>query len=172
MQKTEKQISSSEALSKLAALCSRSEQCTQNCLDKLAKWQISEEESQKIILRLTEEKYVDDRRYALFFTKDKHQLAHWGKAKIANALRLKKIPQAFIDEALSEIKDDKYNEQLKSILLQKMKSVKAKNNFDLKSKLFRFAAGRGFEGDKVLKAIDPLIKEYSTLKDDDNEFYI
>lgn len=166
-----KTLSYNEALYKLAALCSRAEQCIQSCQKKLTQWSISEEDSEKIISYLIQEKYLDERRYAHFFVKDKHQLAHWGKAKITQSLRMKKIPQALIDEALSEIKEENYEGQLKEVLIHKIKSVKAKNNYELKGKLYRFALGRGYEGEKALKAIDDIIKEYSTFNDkkDDNE---
>lgn len=156
-QKEKKKISESMALSKLAALCSRSEQCSHYCREKLAQWEIPTDATERIIGHLIQEKYINDQRYALFFVKDKYFLNHWGKKKIELHLIRKKISKEHIEMALKEIPDENYSTQLEELLTSKLKKTKAKNLFDLKGKLFRFAAGRGFENDIIFKAIEKII---------------
>ncbi len=167
----QKEITYNEALSKLAALCSRSEQCILSCTEKLTKWGISESDSKKIIQYLISEKYIDERRYALFFAKDKHSLSHWGKLKIGNHLKLKKIPSEYIKEALESISEEKYKDQLYELLKNKLKSVKARNSYELKGKLFRFALGRGFESNKILQNINQLFSENNINSSDEYETF-
>jgi regulatory protein len=157
--KEKKIIPEEVALGKLAALCSRAEQCTSYCRDKLSQWNVPLEAAERILAHLVREKYVDDRRYALFFAKDKHSLSKWGKKKIEQHLIRKKIPKAYIESPLREIPDEGYSHQLETLLLSKLKSTKGKNLFDLKAKLFRFAVGRGFEGNLALKTIDKILNE-------------
>ena len=71
-------------------------------------------------------------------------------------LRAKKISNNIIDEALAELDTDKYYETLKNELYKKRKSIKAKNLYDLKTKLARFGASKGYEPDLIFKAIDEL----------------
>jgi regulatory protein len=153
-----KAISKEAALSRLAALCARSEQCIQSCMEKLSRWGVSADDSATIIQHLVAEKYIDERRYATLFTKDKHRLAHWGKNKIANTLKLSKIPSAYINEALAQISDESYETQLTDLVMKKLKSCKAKNSYDLKAKLYRFAISRGFESNLALSAIEDILK--------------
>mgnify|MGYP003420166133 FL=1 len=157
--KEKKIISEEVALGKLAALCSRAEQCTSYCRDKLSQWNIPMEAAERILAHLVREKYVDDGRYAIFFVKDKHFLSKWGKKKIELHLIRKKIPKAYIENALQEIPDEDYSSQLETLLSSKLKSIKGKNLYDLKAKLFRFAAGRGFEANLALKTIDKILNE-------------
>lgn len=168
----QKEITYKEALSKLAILCSRSEQCIQACKEKLSKWAINDTDANKIIDYLIQEKYIDEKRYALFFAKDKHQLSHWGKNKISHALQIKNIPSQYIETALAEINDNNYSSQLKSILTNKLKSIKAKNTYEMKAKLFRFGVGRGFESNLVLKTIDTILKKENINFTDNDEIYI
>ncbi len=171
MQKKQRKISCEEAIYRLASQCSLSEQCLQSCKQKLEKWNISEEDSKKILDRLQAEKYVDERRFAAFFVKDKYNLEHWGKKKIELYLRQKNIPQNYIEEALGTIEDENYEDQLYQLISQKIKSTKAKSKYDLKGKLFRFAISRGFESGLSLKTIDKVIQnsniKFST---EDDEF--
>ncbi len=42
-------------------------------------WNVSEKDEEKIILKLTEEKFLDDGRYAGFYAKDKFKFNAWGR---------------------------------------------------------------------------------------------
>ena len=167
-----KEITYNEALSKLANLCSRSEQCIMSCKEKLAKWGTEKNDAEKVIQYLLKEKYIDEKRYARYFTKDKHQLSHWGRTKIAHALQAKQIPQNYIESALEEIDEENYSDQLQSLLNNKIKSIKYKSLYDLKGKLYRFALSRGFESSLALKAIDTAIKNNNIKNRDDESFDI
>lgn len=166
-----KTISKEAALSRLAALCARSEQCIQSCTEKLTRWGVSADDATAIIQHLIDEKYIDERRYANLFTKDKHRLAHWGKNKIANALKINKIPSAYIDEALAQIPDESYETQLTDLVMKKLKSCKAKNAYDLKAKLYRFAISRGFESNLALSAIENILKNNAINYTDQDETF-
>ena len=142
-----------EALSKATRLCSLSEKCERDIREKLAEWQLSIENTEKIVAYLKKEKYLDERRFAQSFTHDKHRFAKWGKSKIIFALKNKGISSGIIDEAVKNIDSENYSEQLKSLLTSKLKSIKYKNLYDAKAKLYRFGVSRGFEGELVLKIV-------------------
>jgi regulatory protein len=50
------------AFDKATFLCSKSEKCTSEILDKLKLWGLSKEESEPVIEKLIAEKYVYDER--------------------------------------------------------------------------------------------------------------
>ncbi|MBO5864031.1 MAG: RecX family transcriptional regulator [Paludibacteraceae bacterium] len=151
-----KQITAEEAKAKAAGMCSLAEKCVHDISEKLKKWNISEEEAVHIISFLLKEKFIDEKRYARFFVQDKHKFAKWGKTKIAFALKNKGIAQSDINEALSQIEDDNYQEQIEALLQNKLKTIKYKDKYDARAKLFRFGASRGFEPNILTKIIEKI----------------
>ena len=143
-----------EALRRAAALCSRQEQCSSQILDKLKHWDVSEEDSRRILELLQQEKYLDDQRYALSYTRDKFRLNGWGKVKIGVMLRRKGIPDPMIKKALNEIDEESYIRACARLISEKSSSLKEKNPFARKGKLFRHAAQRGFESELIHRILN------------------
>ena len=146
-----KELSAEEARLKAEAYCSLSEHCKSVVLGKLQQWGAPEETWEAILNHLEKERYVDESRYATFFVRDKYRFNQWGRIKIAQALRMKHIPSACIDEAMEEIDEQEYLNILTSLLKKKVRSIKASNDYERNGKLVRFAAGHGYEiGDILL----------------------
>jgi regulatory protein len=144
------------AFDKAALLCSRSEKCSSEIQEKLKLWGLSTEESGPVIERLIEEKYLNDERFARAYVKDKFRFNHWGKQKIEYMLRAKKISAEILELAFEEIEAKNYSDELLKLLTEKEKSIKAKDKYDKRNKLMRFAIGRGFESVKVYAAFKEL----------------
>lgn len=143
-------------LQRAASRCANNEYCAADILDKLRSWGANEPE--EIIKLLVEQRFIDHNRFASAYTRDKFRFNGWGKQKIAYMLRMKQIESTIIADALNEIDDDAYREQLQNLINKKKKTVKAANNYDLQVKLFRFASSRGFEPHIIQQIIntDPL----------------
>jgi regulatory protein len=147
------------ALQKAMALCSRSEKCARDIRDKLTSWDITDPGSvEKLISELKKEGFIDERRYAFAYAREKHRFNGWGKRKISLMLGSKGIEKEIISEALEGLDPDEYRETLKNDLLKKRSSVKAVNQYDLKGKLIRFAASRGYENDLIWSVIDEITR--------------
>ena len=146
-----KEMSAEEARLKAEAYCSLSEHCKSEVLGKLQQWGAPEKTWEAILNHLEKERYVDESRYATFFVRDKYRFNQWGRIKIAQALRMKHIPSACIDEAMDEIDEQEYLNILTSLLKKKVRSIKESNDYERNGKLVRFAAGHGYEiGDILL----------------------
>lgn len=143
MAKSKYKPSEEEALSRLQQLCSTKECCKYDLIQKLTQWGI--ENGSKILERLEEDKFLDERRYASAFVNDKWKFGKWGRHKIAYALRGKKISGNFIEEAFENIDEEAYAEMIRQEIEKKKKSIKEPDAFKLKQKLFRFAQSRGYE---------------------------
>jgi len=150
MQFTQKQDS---FYNKAALLCSRYEKCTSDVLAKLQSWGFSPEEAGPVIEKLISEKYIDDERFARAYVKDKFRFNHWGKQKINHMLRAKNISKDILNIAFEGVEDQDYAANLKQLLKDKARSVKAKDDYDRRNKLMRFALGRGFETGLVIKVL-------------------
>jgi len=148
-----------EALKRAAALCSRQEQYSRHIREKLSEWGIPENDAERIIRKLKDERFLDDRRYAVAFVRDKFRFNRWGRVKISHMLRLKGIMDEVIDEALSMIDEDQYNTTCRELIRNKSAGLKEKDRWTRKSKLHRFATGRGFESDLVFRLLDSLDDE-------------
>jgi len=137
------------ALNKAMAICAGREMCNSDINQKLISWGVKVDDADKILDLLTQGKFIDEERYTVAFVKDKFRYNKWGKIKIGAALRMKRIPDEMIRKALQSINDAEYLELLKSIITKHKKTIKAKNQFDLKGKLLRHCLSKGFESQLI-----------------------
>lgn len=142
-----------EALYKSAAYCSQSEHCISELKNKLTQWSVTESDQFKIIRYLKEEKYLDEKRFAFAYVKDKFRYNKWGKIKIRLELHQKKIEKELIEVALEEIDEEEYKGMIIRLAKEKEKKLTYRNEYERKGKLYRFLAGKGFEMDVISKII-------------------
>lgn len=138
------QITEQEALARLTLLCSQSEHCQKEMLEKMQKWEVAEDAQARIMEHLVSERYVDDERYCRGFIHDKREYNHWGQRKIEQALWLKGIGRDVSGPIFNEIDDEVWTAILRPLIKQKERSAKARNDYEKNQKLIRFAIGRGF----------------------------
>ena len=153
-----KKITPENALTRLAALCSRGEQAECDLRAKLTKWGISSHDANNIIARLYDMNFINRERYAAAFVRDKFRFDGWGKTKISLHLRQKGFDHEAINSALTEIDDDAYSETLTRLLSAKLRSIKGKDYLQTKASLVRFAASRGFEPNIIYPTINKILK--------------
>lgn len=147
------QITEEQAFKKLSAMCAKAEHCQYDMTEKMRRWQVSEDVQARVMERLVKNKYVDDDRYSRAFVRDKVRYNKWGRLKVAQALRMKRIPDDVIAAALDEIDRDEYIGILRQLIRTKHKSTKADSEYELKMKLMRFAASRGFTADEAKEVV-------------------
>jgi regulatory protein len=135
----------SASLSKAMALCSGREYAPEDIRSKLITWGLGANETEKAVSALIKENFLNERRYAEAYVRDKFNYNKWGRVKIAFNLKSKKISQAIIREAMECIDDENYKEAARSLLELQRKKIKPKNQYDLRGKLMRFGLSRGFE---------------------------
>ena len=142
-----------EAYQKLSALCAMSEQCCHDMMKKMKRWEMADDVSERVVARLVKEKFIDEERYAKAFVRDKFRYNHWGRVRIEQELKRRKIAQRHIDEALEEIDEQDNLDALKEMIEKKRSSVKGRNEYEIRGKLIRFALGRGFAMDDIVKVM-------------------
>jgi regulatory protein len=147
-----------EAYSKMAQLCSRSEQCSADIRKKMIAWEIMDELVDEIIIKLKEEKFIDDERFVKAYVSDKFRLNKWGKIKMRYYLKAKGLNDELIEIGLNEIKDEQYKKVLISILKEKAKKIKSDNKFEKMGQIIRFAQSRGFEPEVIHRYLSEVVK--------------
>ncbi len=143
-------------LNKAMAQCSRREFCVDDIRNKLSLWGLEKDDSDKVITTLIAEKFIDETRYSAAFVRDKFKYNKWGRVKISSHLKSKKIPEKTINEALKSIDNDQYINLLKGLLEGHRRTIKAKNKYDLKSKLLHYGLSKGFESSLLYDILNDL----------------
>ena len=154
-----KEVTEQGAYLQLASLCARAEHCQHELLEKMRRWDMSDEAQARVMARLVSERYVDDERYARAFVYDKIRYNKWGRRKVEQALWMKHIDDDIRSRALSEVDDEEYLSVLRPLLKQKRRSIKAASDYELNQKLVKFALGRGFTFDIIRQCIDGDVDE-------------
>jgi regulatory protein len=149
-----KEITEQEAYLRLTALCAQAEHCQHEMLEKMRRWEMSDEAQARVMARLVKERYVDDERYARAFVRDKIRYNKWGRRKVEQALWQKRIDEVIRQQVLDEVDDEEYLSVLRPLLKQKRRSTKAASDYELNQKLVRFALGRGFTYDIIRQCLD------------------
>lgn len=148
-----KELTDGELKYKAEAYCSSAERCPSEVEKKLVQWGGSPESVALIMAHLFKERYLDTLRFCRAYVRDKYRFNQWGRMKISQSLRMKQLSAEEIEEGLAEIDEEEYNEVLSRLLKQKAKSIKAGTVYERNAKLIRFAAGRGFLMDEILRHV-------------------
>jgi regulatory protein len=119
----------------------------------LLRWGVSREDSDRIIDRLIDEKYIDESRYALAYVRDKVRFSHWGRVKIKSMLRMLRISEQDISNAFDSFDEDEYLGVLEGVIESKRKTLPEAESYASRVKLIRFALQRGFEMHEIAKFI-------------------
>ena len=96
-----KEVTEQGAYLQLAQLCARAEHCQYELIEKMRRWEMSDEAQARVMQRLVSERYVDDERYARAFVRDKIRYNKWGRRKVEQALGMKHIDDDIRSRALS-----------------------------------------------------------------------
>jgi regulatory protein len=154
MLQKKKPITEQEALQKLSALCARAEHSSGEMLEKMRRWQLSEDARERVLDRLIDEKFVDDERFARLFVREKIRFDRWGRRKIEQALYQKGVASDISRRVLDEVDDEAYVAELKKLIAAKRRSVQAESDYEMRAKLTKYALGRGFGYNVIRQCID------------------
>ncbi len=166
-----------EALERLRYKCSRAECCSYQVAETLRRWILSaklkggephlcEGDISEIVSVLVAERFVDESRFANAFVRDKLKFNKWGRNKIVYKLKSLGISQYIVEEALREnyyASEDGSGDGgrqlsgkgvLEEVVEKKWKSLEKEESVQKRrAKVIRFALGRGFEYEEILKSL-------------------
>ena len=145
------------ALSKAIALCSSSEHCKSQIMEKFSLWGVSVQDAYNIMDYLVKEKYIDNKRFARAYCHDKFCYNHWGRIKIRQMLRHLRLSDEEIEEGMQTIPDEDYLQTLNDALQAKDRTLHEKDVYQRKAKLVRHLLSRGFETELVLDAVNDFL---------------
>lgn len=148
-QKPRKITDEKVALTKAEHYCAYQERSQQEVRDKLYEWGLWTEAVENIISQLITGNYINEERFAKAYTQGKFKQKAWGRIKIKQGLKLKKVPDVLIKKALLTIDSDDYLKALQKVIAKKAPLIKEKAEFKRRYKLQQYAMGRGYEADLI-----------------------
>ena len=145
----------------LAAQCAKREYCSADVRRKaLQRLEFDAAAAEAVVSALLSEGYVDDRRYAAAYAREKSALAGWGPVKIRTTLLARGVERSVVLEALEEIDPERAASKLEKVLAAKWRTLQDDPQGRLK--LIRFALSRGYDYEPV----KPLIERLTRPSDD------
>ncbi|MFC0513682.1 regulatory protein RecX [Mucilaginibacter angelicae] len=137
------------ALAKSEHFCAYQERAQQEVRDKLYEWGLWPDAVEHTISQLIEGNFLNEERFAKLYAKSKFNQKAWGRIKIKQGLKLKRVPDALIKKALLTIDSDDYLAALTHLLQKKAAILTEKNLLKRRYKLQQYAMGRGFEAELI-----------------------
>jgi regulatory protein len=138
-----------EAIQKIEYFCAYQERCHMEVLDKLRSMNLTYEEIDPIIVHLITSNFLNEERFACSFARGKHRIKHWGKIRIANELKFKKITQSLINRALQEITPEEYLDTFHALAERHWEAIRETNALKKRKKFCDYMLRRGFESNLV-----------------------
>ena len=142
-----------EALGRMRKYCAYQERSHQEVRTKLLQLGLRGNDLENVKVRLIDEGFLNEERFAVAFAGGKFRMKNWGRKKIGQQLKAKGISDYCINKAMKEIDDGAYRKSLKQLLDKKTASLKDKNIFTRKQKLSNFLIGKGYEQELVWEEV-------------------
>lgn len=147
-----------QVISQMAALCSRSEQCSPDIRKKITASGLTDEDADEILEYLKKEKFIDDRRYVEAYVAEKFRINQWGRIKMRYYLRMKGLKDDIIEIGLEALDENKYIDVLLKTMKEKAKKTGGKNKYEKMGHIIRFVQSRGFEPELIHRYMNEVLK--------------
>jgi regulatory protein len=140
-----------EAIQKIEFFCSYQERCHEEVTTKLRSMKMDSDEIDEIVVHLITSNFLNEERFACSFARGKHRIKHWGKIRIINELKFKKISQNLINTALKEITPEEYLETFHTLAEKHWETIRESDVQKKKKKFCDYMLRRGFESNLVFE---------------------
>jgi regulatory protein len=153
LEQKKKHIDYPTALKKLQAFCAYQERSHGEVKTKLLDLGIYGDALEEIIAELIQDNFLNEERFAKAYSRGKFNIKKWGRIRIKQELKLRKISDYCVRKAMEEIEDDAYIATLREIILKKSDLLKEEDNFKLNQKLFSYAIQKGYESELISQVL-------------------
>ena len=143
-----------EVTDRIQSFCALQDRCQWEVEKKMREWGVEEDIIKNILTDLILEKFIDEQRFSESFCRGKFRIKRWGKLKIINELKIRKISASCINKGLDQILDKEYYSVLKELYEKKKNSLKDKNQFIQKGKIIKYLQQKGYENDLIWELIN------------------
>lgn len=145
-----------EAISKIEHYCAYQERCHEEVISKLRSMKMESDEIDSIMAHLLASNFLNEERFACSFARGKHRIKKWGKIRITNELKAKKITQRLITLALKEITSEEYEATFHALAERHWQTIKESNHLKKRKKFCDYMLRRGFESNLIYDKVKEL----------------
>ncbi|MGZ3926921.1 MAG: regulatory protein RecX [Mucilaginibacter sp.] len=136
-------------LAKAEHYCAYQERSQQEVRDKLYEWGLYPNAVENVIIQLIAGNFLNEERFANAYARGKFNQKGWGKNKIKQGLKFKKVSDVLIKKALNNINGDDYLQMLAKVIQKKGALLSDRDPYKRKYKLQQYALSRGYENDLI-----------------------
>lgn len=145
-----------QLLQKIEYYCGYQERCHVEVREKLRSYGLNSAEIDEIIVSLIENNFLNEERFASLFTISKFHQKKWGKIRITNELKARKISNFLITKSLKEIPMEEYYETF-SLLSEKIWDTSTeKNGIKKRKKICDYLLRKGWESELIYSRVKEL----------------
>ena len=148
-----KQYTPKEAKEKIAKFCSYQERCHQEVRDKLYSFGLISDDVEAIIVELIQHDFLNEERFAIAYVRGKFNYKKWGRLRIVQELKKRKISPYCIKKGLAEISEDQYLETLEKLLTNKIQQISGLKSYQKNHKAVQYVIGKGYESEMAWSII-------------------
>ncbi|PIE48871.1 MAG: recombinase RecX [Flavobacteriales bacterium] len=148
-----------QILQKMQRYCAYQERCHQEVEHKLRSYPLTKNARDEILLKLLEDNFLNEERYAKAYVSGKFKIKKWGKNRLKAELKKRNISSYNIKNALSQIDQTTYEASFYQLALKRYKQLEnIKAVSEKKKKFADYLFYRGWESQLVGDAIRKLFK--------------
>ncbi len=148
-----------EVTQKLESYCSYQERCHAEVQDKLREFFVSENEKNAVIVHLIEHNFLNEERFASLFTISKFHQKKWGKIRIKNELKARRISDFLITKSLKEIPTEEYEMTFDSLSDKHWETLPERDSTKKRKKFCDYLLRKGWESEKIYEKLKQLEKK-------------
>jgi len=145
-----------EAIHKIEHYCAYQERCHEEVVQKLRSMKMDADEIDVIVVKLISDNFLNEERFACSFARGKHRIKQWGKVRIVNELKFKKINQRLITTALQQITTEEYLDTFHTVAERNWESIRETNTLKKRKKFCDYLLRKGFESNLVYEKVKEL----------------
>jgi regulatory protein len=140
-----KWISKTDGLKKLERYCAYQDRCHQEVRSKGLDIGLYGDELEEVIATLIENNFLNEERFARSFARGKFRMKKWGRVRIRQELKMRKISAYCIRKGLEEIEEDQYLKTLDEIIGKRSERHPGIPAYQQRKKVVDYLLRRGYE---------------------------
>lgn len=150
-----------DATQKIENFCAYQERCHEEVVAKLRSMKMDSDEIDQIMVHLIAKNFLNEERFACSFARGKHRIKKWGKIRIVNELKFRKISQYNINTALKEITPEEYAITFHKLAENHWELMRENNVLKKRKKFCDFLLRKGFESNLIYEKAKELEQKHS-----------
>jgi len=137
-------------LEKLRHYCAYQDRCHQEVRSKLLSLKVYGDDLEDIMSALITEDFLNEERFARSYARGKFRMKRWGRYKITQELKKRKVSDYCIRKGMTEIDEEEYHQTIVDLIEKFQKANPQIDKRQLNQKTLEHLQRKGFEINLVL----------------------